>query len=116
MSPASLREDLRLMARRLKRVSRDVVSGKKITFAPTDQIESFGVLVNDFMSSIFELEPGEHMITDESDLLDFTPLDSSDTTEIWGRLTELYGIASSDVGSERLVAIFTAIQQKRCLQ
>jgi hypothetical protein len=77
------------------------VSGKKISFAPTDQVESFGVLVSDFMSSIFELEPGEHMITDESDLFDFTPLDSEDTTEIWARIGELYGIASSDVASER---------------
>jgi acyl carrier protein len=104
------------MTRRLKRVSGDVLSGKRITFAPTDQVESFGVLVNDFMSSIFELEPGEHMITDESDLLDFTPLDSSDTTEIWARISELYGIARSDVSSERLIAVLAAIQQKRRLQ
>jgi acyl carrier protein len=104
------------MTRRLKRVSGDVLSGKRITFAPTDQVESFGVLVNDFMSSIFELEPGEHMITDESDLLDFTPLDSSDTTEIWARISELYGIARSDVSSERLIAVLAPIQQKRRLQ
>jgi hypothetical protein len=104
------------MKRRLKRVSGDVLSGKRITFAPTDQVESFGVLVNDLMFSIFELEPGEHMITDESELLDFTPLDSSDTTEIWVRITELYGIARSDVPSERLIAILAAIQQKRRLQ
>jgi hypothetical protein len=101
------------MTRRLKRASGDVLSGKRITFAPTDEVESFGVLVNDFMSSIFELEPGEYMINDESDLLDFTPLDSSDTTEIWARITELYGIARSDVSSERLVGILAAIQQKR---
>jgi acyl carrier protein len=104
------------MARRLKRVSGDLLSGKRITFAPSDQVESFGVLVNDFMSSIFELEPGEHMITDESDLLDFTPLDSSDTSEIWVRISERYGIARSDVTSERLVAVLAAIQQKRHLQ
>ena len=104
------------MKRRLKRVSGGVLSGKRITFAPTDQVESFGVLVNDFMSSIFELEPNEHMITDESDLLDFTPFDSSDTSEIWARITELYGIARWDVSSERLIAILAAIQQKRRLQ
>jgi hypothetical protein len=104
------------MKRRLKRVSGDVLSGKRLTFAPTDQVESFGVLVNEFMFSIFELEPGEHMITDESDLLDFTPLDSSDTTEIWARITELYGIPRSDVSSERLIAVLAAIQQKRRLQ
>jgi len=80
------------------------------------QVESFGALVNDFMSSIFEPEPGEHMITDESDLLDFTPLDSSDTTEIWARIRGLYGIARSDVSSERLIAILAAIQQRRHLR
>jgi acyl carrier protein len=104
------------MKRRLTRVTGDVLSGKRITFAPTDQVESFGVLVNDFMSSILELEPSDHMITDESDLLDFTPLDSSDTTEIWARITELYGIARSEVSSERLTAILAVIHQKRRLQ
>ena len=104
------------MARRLKRVSADLLSGKRITFAPSDQVESLGVLVNDFMSAIFELEPGEHVITDESDLLDFTPLASSDTSEIWVRISKRYGIGRSDVTSERLVAVLAAIQQKRHLQ
>lgn len=104
------------MTKRLKRVSRALSTGKRITFAPSDQVEGFGLLVNEFMSSIFELEPGEHMITDESDLLDFTPLDSSDTTEIWTRISELYGIAPADVSSERLVAILATIRQKRHLQ
>ncbi len=104
------------MTGRSRRVSRDVLSGRRITFAPTDQVTSFGVLVDDFRSSIFEPEPGEHMITEESDLLDFTPFDSSDAAEIWATINELYGIGRSDAGSERLVAILVVIQKKRGLQ
>ena len=104
------------MTRRIKRLSSAAFSAKRITFASTEQVESFGELVNEFMSSIFELEPGEHMITDESDLLDFTPLDTSDTSVIWARITEVYGIAPSDVSSKRLISILVAIQQRRSLQ
>jgi hypothetical protein len=89
---------------------------KRITSASTDQVESFGELVNEFMSSIFQLEPDEHMITDKSDLLDFTPLDSSGTGAIWERIKEVYAIAPSDVGSERLISILATILQRRCLQ
>jgi hypothetical protein len=56
------------------------------------------------------------MTTDESDLLDFTPLDTSDTSVIWARIRQVYGIAPSDVSSERLTSILLAIQQRRNLQ
>ena len=41
--------------------------GKKITFASTDQVEAFKPIADEFMFRVFELEPGEYVISDESD-------------------------------------------------
>jgi hypothetical protein len=87
--------------------------GKTITYASTERIEAFIQLSNEFMEKIFDLEPGEYVISDESDLLDFTDFGSSDTTETWKRITEVYGVSLADVGSERFVNIFTVIAQRR---
>jgi len=40
--------------------------GKKITFASTARIEDFTLLANDFMERVFDLRPGNFLITDES--------------------------------------------------
>lgn len=60
---------------------------KKVTFAPGELIGSFGV-----------------------------PVDSSDTTEIWTRITARYGVTRLDAASERLTAVLAAIAQRRRLQ
>lgn len=99
-----------------KIVRRGPLKGKKITFASTERIEEFGQLANDFMEQVFDFEPGEYLISDESDVLDFTEMGSSDTSEIWKRIEEIYGVALSDVRSERLVDIFTEITRRRNLQ
>lgn len=90
--------------------------GKKITFASTARVEEFAPLASDFMDEIFELLPGEYAISDESDLLDFTEMGSSDTSELWRRINEVYGIGLTDVGSGRLVDIFMEIARRRILQ
>jgi len=41
---------------------------------------------------------------------------SSDTSEIWIRITEVYGVSLADVESERLVNIFTEITRRRNVQ
>jgi hypothetical protein len=87
--------------------------GKTITYASTERIEEFTQLSHEFMEQVFDLEPGEYLISDESDLLDFTDFGSSDTTETWKRITEAYGVSLADVGSERFVDIFAAITQRR---
>ena len=45
--------------------------GKKITFASTDIVEEFKTIADDFMLDVFELEPGDYVISDESDMRDF---------------------------------------------
>ena len=98
------------------RVARGGFVDKKITFASTERIEEFRQLASDFMGQIFDFLPGEYLISDESDLLDFTEMGSSGTSEIWKRITEVYGVWLADVESERLVNIFTEIARRRNLQ
>ena len=104
------------MAKDSKLTWRGRFSGKKITFASTEQIEEFGQLASEFMGQIFDFLPDEYLISDESDVLDFTEMGSFDTSEIWKRITEIYGVSLADVGSERLVIIFAEITRRRNLQ
>jgi hypothetical protein len=94
-------------------ISRGSFKGKKITFASTERIEEFAHIASEFMEKIFELQPGEYLISDESDIRDFTELGSSDASEIWKRIKDAYGVEQSDVGSGRLVNIFAEIAQRR---
>lgn len=99
-----------------KRISRGRFKGKRITFASTARIEDFTVLTNEFMEEIFELLPGEYLISDESELRDFTEMGSSDTADVWRQIKAIYGVEALDVGSEVLVNIFTEIVRQRNLQ
>jgi len=99
-----------------KVITRGRFKGKKITFASTERIEEFAQLAGDFMGQVFDFEPGEYLITDESDVRDFTEMGSSDTSEIWRRITEIYGVSLADVRSGRLVSIFAEIARRRNIQ
>src|ERR1035437_329969 len=99
-----------------KRITRGRSARKKITVASTERIEEFGQLASDFMGQVFDFLPGEYLISDESDLLDFTEMGSSDTSGIWIRITEVYGVSLANVESERLVNIFTEITRRRNVQ
>jgi hypothetical protein len=104
------------MGKRWKILPRDTFEGKRVTFAPTDQVDTYPEIAAEFMSEIFELDPRDYLITDEADVLDFTPMDESDTTEIWRRIEVAYGITLSDVESGRLPRIFEAIANRRKVQ
>jgi hypothetical protein len=104
------------MSKDEKVITRGLFKGKKVTYASTERIDEFIVLSSEFMEQVFDLEPGEYMISDESDLLDFTDMESSDASEIWKRITEIYGVSRDDVRSGRFVDIFAAITQRRNLQ
>ena len=97
-------------------MTRGRFKGKKITYASTERIEEFARLASDFMGQVFDYLPGEYLISDESDVLDFSEMGSSDTTEIWNRITEIYGVSLADVGSGRLVNIFAEITRRRNVQ
>jgi hypothetical protein len=91
-------------------IKRGVFKGKKVTYASTDRVEQFRKVAGNFMMDVFDFLPGDYLITDESSLRDFTDFGSPDTSQLWRRITEIYGIRKADVPSERLVDIFTEIQ------
>jgi len=97
-------------------ISRGRFKGKKVTYASTDRIEELRQIADEFMEEIFELLPGEYLISDESDIRDFTEFGSSDTSEIWKRIIDVYGIEQSDAGSGRFVNIFAEIARRRNIQ
>lgn len=101
------------MSKDEKVIRRGRFKGKKVTFASRERIDEFTQLAEEFMERIFDFEPGEYLITDESDVRDFTGMGSSDTSEIWKRIDDVYGIVSADVRSGRLVDIFREIAQRR---
>ena len=68
------------------------------------------------MVEVFDFLPGDYLITDESGLRDFTDFASSDTSPIWRRIAEIYGIDETDVPSERLADIFAEIKKRRSIQ
>ena len=104
------------MSKRWKILPRDTFEGNTVTFAPTDKVDAYPEIAAEFMSDIFELDPGDYLITDEADVLDFTPMDESGTTETWRRIEAAYGISFSEVESGRLARIFEAIANRRRVQ
>ena len=104
------------MSKDEKVIPRGRFRGKKVTFASTERMEEFAQLTDEFMEQIFGLEPGEYLITDESDVRDFTEMGSSDSSQIWKRIDEVYGIVGADVRSGRLVDILTEVVQRRSQQ
>ena len=109
------RRDARRYFRRTSVSDRRPIKSRKITYAQTDRIEAYAKLAEEFMEDIFDLMPGEYFITDESDIRDFTELGSSDTSAIWKRIDEVFGVAS-DVVSGRLVDVLDAITRSRNVQ
>ena len=97
-------------------VKRGPLKGKKITYAATDRVDDYRELASDFMTEVFDFLPGDYLITDESTLHDFTDFGTSDTSQIWPRITETYAVDKSDVPSEKLADIFAAIQRRRSIQ
>jgi hypothetical protein len=104
------------MGKRLKFQATDRFEGKKISLSSTDRVDAYAQIAAHFMSTIFDLYPGDYLITDDSDVLDFVPLDESDTGDIWRRVEDAYGVALSDVNSGRLVNIFEAISNRQKVQ
>ncbi len=87
--------------------------GKRIEFAPTTGIDMFLGIAEDFMQRIFDFEPGEYLITDESSLFDFTGLDEMELGDIQRKIRDVYDLDVSDIESGNLLAIFTRIHHRK---
>jgi hypothetical protein len=101
---------------RRKTIKRDPLEGGRVSYAPADRIAEQAALAREFMARVFELEPGDDLISDESEVSDFTVSGSGDAAATWQRIEEIYGTASEDIASGRLVDILAAIAGRRRVQ
>ncbi len=94
-----------------KIIPRGPFKGKRIEFAPTEELDMFGTLADEFMEEIFCMEPGSYLITDESSLRDFQGVEDLELPDIHGKIQEVYGVDVSDIVSGNLVEIFARIHR-----
>lgn len=94
-------------------ISSGPFKGKRIEFASTTGVGMFPEISEDFMKRIFDFEPGEYLITDESSLFDFTGLDEMEMVDIHKRIRDVYDLDVSDIKSGNLLEVFTRIQHRR---
>ena len=85
--------------------------GKRIEFAPTDELDMFRSLADEFMDEIFSMEPGSYLITDESSLWDFQGVQDLKLPDIHLKIREVYGVDVSDIVSGNLVEVFVRIHK-----
>ena len=96
-----------------KIIPRGPFKGKRIEFAPTTGVDMFLEISADFIRRIFDFEPGEYLITDESSLFDFTGLDEMELSDIQQKIRDVYDLDASDIESGNLLEIFTRIHYRK---
>jgi len=87
--------------------------GKKIEYAPSTGVAMFLDISEDFMKKIFNFEPDEYLISDESSLFDFTGLDEMELTDVQKRIQDVYDLDVSDIASGNLLEIFMRIHHSK---
>jgi hypothetical protein len=85
--------------------------GKKIELAPTDGVDMFQSLAEEFMEAIFGMEPGSYLITDGSRLHDFKGVGDLELADMHRKIRCVYDVDVSDIQSGNLVEIFTRIHR-----
>ena len=94
-----------------KIIPRGPFKGKRIELAPTEELDMFHSLAEEFMEAIFCMEPGSYLITDESSLRDFKGVEELELPDMHRRIREVYGVDVSDIVSGNLVEIFARIHK-----
>ena len=87
--------------------------GKRIEFAPTTGIDLFREVAEDFMRRIFDFEPGDYLISDESSLSDFTGVEDMALRDIQQKIREVYDVDVSDLASSNLLEIFARLHYRK---
>lgn len=99
--------------------SASAFKGKRVVFADADRVDSHRQIANEVMLELFEFQPDEYLITDESSLFDFVGLheDAEEAlSSIWQRIEQSFGINKDDVASNNLASIFEAVDRRRNIQ
>ncbi len=99
------------MSKHGKIIPSDPFKGKRFELAPTDELDMFRSLAEEFMEAIFCMEAGSYLITDESSLWDFTGVDDLELPVIHRRIREVYGVDVFDITSGNLIEIFARIHK-----
>lgn len=84
--------------------------GKKIEMAPTSGLALVRDIAEDFMREIFEMEPEDYLISDESRLRDFVDSGATTLEAIHERIRLAYGVDVSGIPQGNLVDIFVRIR------
>jgi len=99
------------MNKRGKIIPHGPFKGKRIEFAPTDELDMFRSLADEFMEEIFSMEPGSYLITDESSLWDFEGVEDLEMPDIHRKIRDVYGVDVCDIVSGNLVEVFARIHR-----
>jgi hypothetical protein len=92
-------------------------AGKTLRMASAAEVSRMREFAKEFMQRIFDLEPGEYLITDESRLSDFRGLNDFDTVQqMQERIRIEYGVDISGDGKGSLATIFRILNNEGGLQ
>jgi hypothetical protein len=69
----------------------------------------FREVAEDFMRRIFDFEPGDYLISDESILFDFTGMEEMELKDIQQKIREIYDVDVADLASSNLLEIFARL-------
>ena len=84
----------------------------KIEMAEQDGVDFFHDIAIKFMSDVLDLDEGDYLISDESDLHDFTTGDAKYLSSVLNTIHELYGLDLTKSNDLYLVNIFRSIYHK----
>ena len=91
-------------------IQRGRFKGKKIEMSRTAGVDLVPEVTEDFMREIFEMEPGDYLISDESELGDFVRVGEETLEAIQRTVHRVYGVDVSAVPHGNLLGIFKRIR------
>lgn len=91
-------------------IQRGPFKGKKIEMARTAGVDLVPEVAEDFMREIFEMEPEDYLISDESELGDFVGVGDETLAAVQARVHRVYGVDASAVPHGNLLGIFKRIR------
>ena len=94
-------------------ISDSPFKGRKIELADTTYVSIFDAIAEEFMRVVFEMEPEDYLITDESTLSDFICFFDGNMAPVYKRIGGAYGLAEADLSSENLHEIFAVVHKMK---
>ncbi len=89
------------------------LKGHKVELAAQTYVNIFDAIAEEFMRKVFEMEPEDYLITDESRLSDFVCFFDRDLAPVYRKIEGEYGLAEADLPSTNLHEIFALIHRRK---